>query len=59
MDIEEFDYELPGELIAQEPLPEREHLEKRIAELGLADRVFLLGHRLDVPAILARVQTSG
>jgi len=36
--------------------PEREHLEKRIAELGLEDRVFLLGHRLDVPAILARVR---
>ena len=34
--------------------PEREHLQKRIGELGLGGRVFLLGHRLDVPAILAR-----
>jgi glycosyltransferase involved in cell wall biosynthesis len=38
--------------------PEREPLEKRIAELGLSDRVFLLGHRLDVPAILARVRAA-
>jgi glycosyltransferase involved in cell wall biosynthesis len=38
--------------------PEREHLEKRIAELGLKDRVFLLGHRLDVPAILGRVRAA-
>jgi glycosyltransferase involved in cell wall biosynthesis len=38
--------------------PEREHLEKRIAELGLQDRVFLLGHRLDVPALLARVRAA-
>src|SRR5205807_5576671 len=38
--------------------PEREHLEKRIAELGLADRVFLLGHRLDVPALLSRAQAA-
>jgi glycosyltransferase involved in cell wall biosynthesis len=29
-------------------------LERRIRELGIADRVFLLGHRNDVPAILAR-----
>jgi len=34
--------------------PERERLQKRIGELGLGGRVFLLGHRLDVPAILAR-----
>jgi glycosyltransferase involved in cell wall biosynthesis len=38
--------------------PEREHLEKRIAELRLQDRVFLLGHRLDVPAILGRVRAA-
>ena len=34
--------------------PEREHLTGRIAQLGLGDRVILLGHRLDVPAILQR-----
>jgi L-malate glycosyltransferase len=38
--------------------PEREPLQKRVAELGLSDRVFLLGHRLDVPAILARVRAA-
>jgi L-malate glycosyltransferase len=38
--------------------PERELLEKRIAALGLTDRVFLLGHRLDVPAILARAKAG-
>jgi glycosyltransferase involved in cell wall biosynthesis len=38
--------------------PERQFLERRIAELGLADRVLLLGHRLDVPAILARAQAA-
>src|SRR5712671_4595154 len=38
--------------------PEREPLEKQIRELGLAGRVFLLGHRLDVPAILARVRAA-
>jgi glycosyltransferase involved in cell wall biosynthesis len=38
--------------------PEREFLEKRIAGLGLEGRVFLLGHRLDVPAILARVKAA-
>ena len=38
--------------------PEREFLEKRIAELGLEGRVFLLGHRLDVPAILARAKAA-
>jgi len=38
--------------------PERAYLEKRIAELKLGDRVFLLGHRLDVPAILARVRAA-
>lgn len=34
--------------------PERDFLEQRIAELGLAKNVFLVGHRLDVPALLAR-----
>ena len=38
--------------------PERGPLEKRIAELRLQDRVFLLGHRLDVPAILVRVRAA-
>ena len=38
--------------------PERAFLEKRIVELGLSDRFFLLGHRLDVPALLARVQAG-
>jgi len=38
--------------------PEREPLQRRIAELNLGDRVFLLGHRLDVPAILARVRAA-
>jgi len=38
--------------------PEREFLEKRVAALGLSDRVFLLGHRLDVPAILARARAA-
>jgi glycosyltransferase involved in cell wall biosynthesis len=34
---------------------ERPYLEKRIPELGLQGRVVLLGHRTDVPALLARV----
>ena len=38
--------------------PEREPLQRRIAELGLQNSVFLLGHRLDVPAILARVRAA-
>src|SRR5204862_521492 len=38
--------------------PEREYLANRIAELGLAERVLLLGHRLDVPAILARATAA-
>jgi glycosyltransferase involved in cell wall biosynthesis len=38
--------------------PERQFLATRIAELGLEDRVFLLGHRLDVPAILARTHAA-
>jgi glycosyltransferase involved in cell wall biosynthesis len=32
--------------------PEREYLSSRIAELGLSERVHLIGHRLDVPAVL-------
>ena len=38
--------------------PEGEYLTDRIAQLGLGERVFLLGHRLDVPAILARCQAA-
>ncbi len=38
--------------------PEREELTRRILELGLGDRVLLAGHRLDVPAILARAQAA-
>jgi len=38
--------------------PERDHLQARILELGLSDRVFLLGHRLDVPAVLSRVRAA-
>ena len=38
--------------------PEREPLQERIRELGLGGRVFLLGHRLDVPAILSRVRAA-
>jgi glycosyltransferase involved in cell wall biosynthesis len=38
--------------------PERDHLAERIVHLGLRDRVFLLGHRLDVPAILTRVSAA-
>ncbi|HTO98848.1 MAG TPA: glycosyltransferase [Myxococcales bacterium] len=38
--------------------PEREELTRRIAELGLEERVFLAGHRLDVPAILSRSQAA-
>lgn len=38
--------------------PEKEHLERRIAELGLQERVLLIGHRLDVPAILARARAA-
>ena len=33
--------------------PERPALERQIARLGLGDRVFLLGHRDDVPEVLA------
>ena len=33
-------------------------LERRIAELGLERTVFLLGHRLDIPAILARSRAA-
>ena len=38
--------------------PEREFLTRRIAELGLQERIILLGHRLDVPAVLARAQAA-
>ena len=38
--------------------PEREFLTRRIAELGLAERIVLLGHRLDVPALLVRAQAA-
>jgi L-malate glycosyltransferase len=34
---------------------ERPYLERRIGELGLKGRVFLLGHRTDVPSLLSRV----
>jgi glycosyltransferase involved in cell wall biosynthesis len=36
---------------------ERPFLEQRIRELGLERSVFLLGHRMDVPALLARSHT--
>jgi glycosyltransferase involved in cell wall biosynthesis len=38
--------------------PEREWLTRRIAELGLQESVILLGHRLDVPAVLARAHAA-
>ena len=38
--------------------PERESLEVRIAELGLENTVHLLGHRLDIPAILSRSRAA-
>jgi glycosyltransferase involved in cell wall biosynthesis len=38
--------------------PEREPLARRIEELGLSGRVHLLGHRLDVPALLARSEAA-
>jgi glycosyltransferase involved in cell wall biosynthesis len=38
--------------------PERDHLASRIAELGLGERVHLLGHRLDVPAVLTRARAA-
>ena len=38
--------------------PEREYLANRIAEFGLAEWVLQLGHRLDVPAILARATAA-
>jgi glycosyltransferase involved in cell wall biosynthesis len=37
---------------------EKAYLQKRIAELGLEERVVLLGHRKDVPQILARATAS-
>ena len=38
--------------------PEKEFLTRRIAELGLQDRVHLIGHRLDVPAVLAQATAA-
>jgi glycosyltransferase involved in cell wall biosynthesis len=38
--------------------PEREPLERRIAELRLENTVHLLGHRLDIPAILSRCRAA-
>ncbi len=38
--------------------PERDFLTRRIAELGLQERIILLGHRLDVPALLVRAQAA-
>jgi glycosyltransferase involved in cell wall biosynthesis len=38
--------------------PEREYLTARIAALGLEGRVVLLGHRLDVAAVLARATAA-
>ena len=38
--------------------PERTPLTARIAELGLRERVVLLGHRLDVPALLSRSEAA-
>ena len=33
--------------------PQRETLEAQARDLGLADRVYFLGHRIDVPELLA------
>jgi glycosyltransferase involved in cell wall biosynthesis len=54
---------LPGDLrqvqfVCAGDGPEREHLASRIAQLGLEGRVHLLGHRLDVPALLSRAQAA-
>jgi glycosyltransferase involved in cell wall biosynthesis len=38
--------------------PERDFLTARIGELGLKDRVILLGHRLDVAAVLSRATAA-
>ena len=38
--------------------PEREWLAQRISALGLGERVHLVGHRLDVPTVLARAQAA-
>jgi glycosyltransferase involved in cell wall biosynthesis len=38
--------------------PEREFLTRRSAELGLQERVVLLGHRHDVPAVLSRATAA-
>jgi glycosyltransferase involved in cell wall biosynthesis len=51
-DLEEVKFVCAGEG------PEREYLEQRIAELGLQQRIHLLGHRLDVPAVLYRASAG-
>jgi glycosyltransferase involved in cell wall biosynthesis len=38
--------------------PERDYLTDRIAHLGLTGRVLLLGHRLDIPAILTQAMAA-
>jgi glycosyltransferase involved in cell wall biosynthesis len=38
--------------------PHREHLEGQVEQLGLAERVHLLGHRTDIDAILRRVDVG-
>jgi len=38
--------------------PQRDPLASRIAELGLMERVFLIGHRLDIPALLTRATAA-
>lgn len=51
--------ELPGwRFVCAGDGPERPWIEQRIQELGLSDRLFLLGHRLDVPAVLARAHAA-
>ncbi|HXN55859.1 MAG TPA: glycosyltransferase [Myxococcales bacterium] len=51
--------ELPGwRFVCAGDGPERSWIERRIQELGLADRLFLLGHRFDIPALLARSRAA-
>jgi glycosyltransferase involved in cell wall biosynthesis len=38
--------------------PEKPLLERRLQELGIADRVLFIGHRLDVPAVLSRARAA-
>ena len=51
MRIEELDYELSEELIAQEPLPERDASRLMVLDIGPGE----IDHRLfvDLPAVLA------